>query len=143
MNYSASPYSYSGVSDWGSGGNFLNTALAFTYVIDKVDWNRYRDNNSPLARLIARQAAITAPSTQVNGTLYLPTDHNGTSWEFRPLSSAKSAVLTPLVDPNSYAQEPDVNKRVNTHFFLNSMGAFEHALSYILLSEERFLQQLQ
>jgi hypothetical protein len=118
----------SGVSDWGTAGDFNVTPFALQYFLDKYNWSGYRNKDAPYYYLTLAEDARLA-----QGKLYLPPVFENGNWINKPLDAARYAdVWAPLdpAHPNSTTDE-----KINTHFFLNAVKAFTHVISYIYMAK--------
>jgi hypothetical protein len=133
-----------GVSDWGFGAEFQNAAFAFTAWLDETYFPTLGSGYYNYEKLLAYQ--ISAP-----GMAYLPTQHPApgsagpqqTGWEWGYLASSRpgsqpSDITRPLVNFFlTTAEFPPLtlNGQINTHFFLNSFSALNHAVAYLTRGE--------
>lgn len=126
----------SGVSEWGFGADFNISPLAYLYINDRFNSNRYRSTDSPLARYSQCQKTKLA-----NNTLYLPpTQDYSKEWSYIALGSTYQA---PIGQPLAQSVVLSDEAKANTHFFVNSMKAFEHLVSFLYYTDKTYLTCLE
>lgn len=136
--YKLPPYEFKGVSDWGTGIWFQNSAFAFSYVIDLYDSNGYRSVDSPYSALLTYQRA-KADARQLN----LPSVYRDGKWYYEPLDQVKStAGIKDIRDTEFSPLHSNTDEMTRRHFFLNSEAAFEDVLSYLYIDSNTWLHKL-
>jgi hypothetical protein len=125
---------YTGIIDWGNPADYNISGYALLYMVDQANWNGYRSNVSPYWYLTQAETKQLADKT-----LYFPPVFRDGAWRTEPLVAAKYAKIVGILDTTV----ADIDIRTNTHFFLNSVKAFDHLVSYLLLGSSNPLHRME
>ena len=140
-NYTGQTYgNQTGVSEWGYGADMNVSPFAYMYAVaDLTNWNGYQSTQGPV------QAYIDAEKSKaLSNTLYIPTITNAQGkWVYEYVDSARRAKLGYMVNFGGGFSNATNDERINTHFFLNSLKAFEHMISFLYLNNQNYLTRLQ
>lgn len=122
-----------GVCEWGMGADYNISPFAYLHVNDKYNSNGYQSVNGPYFYFILSQ------DRKLNsGKLYLPPVIEGGKTSYKTLHWARQAPIGLMLNPSV-----SEDTRINTHFFLNSMKAFEHLVSYLYLNNHNYLHKFE
>ncbi len=138
-NYSGQNYgNQTGVGEWGYGADMNVSPFAYMYVSDLYNSNGYRSTQGPIQAYIDAERAKA-----VANKLYLPTLPNSSgngSYSF--VDASKGVDIAFMVNFGGGVTSASSDVRLNTHFFLNSLKAFEHMVGYLYLNNRNYLSRM-
>ena len=129
-----------GVSDWGMDATVQNSSFSSLYIA------------YPLANLDLYLKLQDAELKRGRATqAYFPTNYEGGAWNYAPFLGTKNVIsgayLTDgwkVIDSDGrplYWPAATQDERVNAHWWFNILAAKNHAIAYLLLTNQKLLKQ--